>query len=153
MVLRSIQHQDVHGHLTHLERKSSVHLVRNIQDFQAFLALDDLCDGAPLTCLTPLFPDTCVVTRHFSQQSCWLFRIPSAGLLTSVPLLRLPLLLRKSLKLQILPIFQGILKSSVKIFIQKFASLEFLHQFWDKCPFLCYLLAIRLNCSGRPQAL
>lgn len=37
-------HQKVRGRLTHLGRKPSVHLVHKIQDFRAFLALDDLCD-------------------------------------------------------------------------------------------------------------
>lgn len=68
----------------------------------------------PHSHLQPHFsPDTCVVTQH----SCWLFPLPPSSLPGPVLLLRLSLLLRKSLKLQILLIFQGILKSSVKIFI------------------------------------
>jgi len=49
-------HQNVHGRLTHLGRKPSVHLVHKIQDFRAFLALDELCDWAPLTSPTSLCP-------------------------------------------------------------------------------------------------
>lgn len=111
-------HQNFHGHRPNPSRKPSLCLVYNILDFRAFLAVWALCDRGPLTSPTSLFPWYVFGDPTFlaNTVACYFPHLPLPP--CPVPLLRLSLLLGlSSLQGQIWPIFQGIGKSSVKVFI------------------------------------
>ena len=81
---------------------------------ELFLAVWALWDWTPLTSPTSLFPDIFLVSQRFSQHSgLLLFPTPSPAPLH--PCL-VPLLMLSSLQLPICPIFQGTMKSAVKVF-------------------------------------